>query len=980
MKSNRSGNLLYILAIASSVALLILYGAGYLRFLFTENRSAQVSQLSRMMQQVNALRIYVNGIEYELNVYLTTHNPESVKNINRLKGEALAEIDSLKKMCNPSLVPCDSGIVQIDSLFRGSEKKVDALIQLASASRKHTAAFLELDTQYDFYRLGIAAAFTRIVKQGNEKLRKDHASFNTETRDKYILLGMVSVITTLLLVFISWRYRQHLLQNERELQVRKDFEDSREGILILNADKCIVYANSPAQLLLDAKEKKILDQSIFDAMQDEAGRHDADLSTKLNTGFATRELTEFDFYQSRAARWIKVNLVPYADAFTLYLKDITAIKLAEEELRKSKRLYAFISRCNNLVLHEKNAVKLYEGLCGMAVSEGGFLFTWVGIPQPESGLMLPTYKAGAEQGYLAKISVSILDTPRGNGPMGRAYRTGEYYYCNDIRMDEAMAPWAEQALERGFRSSISLPLKVNGKVISVWTLYADRTHFFTAEEQQLLVQVSENIGYALTNLQMENERRAIETKLLVVNEAIRQSSASVVITDIQGKIDYVNPAFLKLTGYSLEEVLGQNPNVLKTGHTTKEQYEKLWDDITHARAWQGEFLNKKKNGETYWEHAIISPISNEKGEITHFVAVKENITDRKYLEEIQQQLLTIIENTQAYIAMGDLEERMSYFNSAFRKALELGDDPPSKYHAADFRVHDDQKMRPEVREALMTTGKWMGENEYRSRSGKIIPVWQVIVLHKNISGEPTYYSTTAIDITRSKEAEKDMKRLNEELRELSSHLQSVREIEKNKIMNEVHDELGQGLAALMFDVNWIKNHLNDDKAIVEKKVDALIQSIAERLNSFLKIYSSANPSLLQELGLFGAVQSLVTAFLRSENAQVHFESNAESESFDPAISLAIYRVVQEALRNIQLYAAARRVTLVLNKEADKVNLLIEDDGCGFDLVKVNTRYHYGILEMRERVYALNGIFEISSEIGKGTVIRAEVPLQLPAEK
>jgi len=105
------------------------------------------------------------------------------------------------------------------------------------------------------------------------------------------------------------------------------------------------------------------------------------------------------------------------------------------------------------------------------------------------------------------------------------------------------------------------------------------------------------------------------------------------ITDVDGNIEYVNPKFTQLTGYTLEESVGKTPRFLKSGKTSPDVYKELWETITSGKEWQGEFYNKKKNHEFYWESVSISPIKNTEGAITHFVAVKEDITDRKKIEE-----------------------------------------------------------------------------------------------------------------------------------------------------------------------------------------------------------------------------------------------------------------------------------------------------------------------------------------------------------
>jgi PAS domain S-box-containing protein len=127
-----------------------------------------------------------------------------------------------------------------------------------------------------------------------------------------------------------------------------------------------------------------------------------------------------------------------------------------------------------------------------------------------------------------------------------------------------------------------------------------------------------------------------------LSRAVEENPCSIVITNNKGLIEYVNPKFISMTGYSFEEAIGQNPRVLKSSKMPPYLYEKLWKTITAGKEWRGQFLNRKKNGELYWESASISPIFNEQGAITHFVAVKEDITERKLAEESIEELNTAL--------------------------------------------------------------------------------------------------------------------------------------------------------------------------------------------------------------------------------------------------------------------------------------------------------------------------------------------------
>jgi polar amino acid transport system substrate-binding protein len=129
------------------------------------------------------------------------------------------------------------------------------------------------------------------------------------------------------------------------------------------------------------------------------------------------------------------------------------------------------------------------------------------------------------------------------------------------------------------------------------------------------------------------EGRLAQEQARKLSRATKNSPASVVITDKNGTIEYVNPTFCKVTGYSEEEAIGNNPRVLKSGNLPESFYKNLWQTILSGKTWRGDFINCKKNGEEYWESASISPIKNNEGEITHFVAVKQDITERKHMEE-----------------------------------------------------------------------------------------------------------------------------------------------------------------------------------------------------------------------------------------------------------------------------------------------------------------------------------------------------------
>jgi PAS domain S-box-containing protein len=166
------------------------------------------------------------------------------------------------------------------------------------------------------------------------------------------------------------------------------------------------------------------------------------------------------------------------------------------------------------------------------------------------------------------------------------------------------------------------------------------------------------IGTVAVVIDVTKEKET-EQELRKLSRAVEQSPTSVVITDSEGTIEYVNPRFSVLTGYTLREAVGENPRILKSGLTPAETYEDLWRTLKEGRSWRGLFVNKKKNGDLYWEDAWISPIFSSEGNVTNYVAVKEDITQR------------IMADKEAAHSHRDLELYASFLQHDIRNDLQI---------------------------------------------------------------------------------------------------------------------------------------------------------------------------------------------------------------------------------------------------------------------------------------------------------------------
>jgi diguanylate cyclase (GGDEF)-like protein/PAS domain S-box-containing protein len=180
----------------------------------------------------------------------------------------------------------------------------------------------------------------------------------------------------------------------------------------------------------------------------------------------------------------------------------------------------------------------------------------------------------------------------------------------------------QQALERGevFRTTLT-------------NRRADGTPYYEEITISPVRDTAGAITHYISNGKDVTDRIHAESELRKLSQAIEQSVSSVIITDPQGHIEYVNPQFTRTTGYSADEVRGSKLNMLKSGRTSAERYRELWTTIKQGNVWEGEFLNRRKSGELYWELVSISPVRNDQGAITHFVGLQHDISERKKLEE-----------------------------------------------------------------------------------------------------------------------------------------------------------------------------------------------------------------------------------------------------------------------------------------------------------------------------------------------------------
>ena len=332
----------------------------------------------------------------------------------------------------------------------------------------------------------------------------------------------------------------------------------------------------------------------------------------------------------------------------------------------------------------------------------------------------------------------------------------------------------------------------------------------------------------------ENEieqRRQTEMELRRLTRAVEQSPASIVITDLDGKIEYVNPRFSSVTGYSFDEAIGKNPRILKTDETPAATHRQLWDAVTAGQAWQGEFVNRKKDGSQYCELANISPITDRNGAVTHYLAVKEDITERKKSEETIRLAAKVFKHALEGIMITTLDGSIIEVNDAFTEITgysrdeALGQNPRLLSSGRHSKEHYQQMWHD-----LAQQGIWVGENWNRRKNGEIYAQTQKVSTVRDEQGIALNYVSLFSDITAAKNHEQELERI--------ARYDSLTKLPNRALLGERLEQAlnqtlrrGQQLAVVFIDLDGFKA-VNDTHG--HEAGDHLLITLAERMKGALR--------------------------------------------------------------------------------------------------------------------------------------------------
>lgn len=416
---------------------------------------------------------------------------------------------------------------------------------------------------------------------------------------------------------------QKLAEKEREWQFRNQqslLDAIQESAFLLERNGKVLVVNEVGARRLNTTPGELAGNNIFELLP-------ADVAHSRRTIFEHIARTGIPetFEDERNGLHFMSTVYPVFDEdgevsrFSVYAADVT-------KQRRIQAIDVLFSTINQKVLQGQPLLELLHFICDEVTRLFDLDLIWLGRKESDGTVSIMTH-AGAAGAYIEALRHRGLrwdDTPQGSGGTGRAIRSGQVQFLTPS--DPGFRVWRDIAREYDFQSMMTIPLLIRSEVYGAFTLYSSNPDAFGSAVSDLLIGISTRISVAI-------EAAMDQRQIRLLSSALSKAGTGVMITNRHGVIQWVNPAFAELSGYSQQDLVGQMPRILKSGKHDAEFYRIMWTTITRGDAWGGETMERAKNGAFYTVSQTITPLLDENGEITHFIALHEDITAQKKTQE-----------------------------------------------------------------------------------------------------------------------------------------------------------------------------------------------------------------------------------------------------------------------------------------------------------------------------------------------------------
>ena len=458
--------------------------------------------------------------------------------------------------------------------------------------------------------------------------------------------------------------------------------------------------------------------------------------------------------------------------------DITERKQNEEKLRRLNRTLRAISNSNQALMRATGEASFLQEACRIIQEDCGYKMVWVGLAEDDDAKSVrPVAYAGFEKGYLDSLKITWADAERGRGPTGKAIRTGQPQFCQNMQTDPAFKPWREEALKRGYASSIALPLKSGNKVFGALTMYSTEPDSCSEDEVKLLTELASDFAHGITTLHLRSAKERAEAEIRKQATLIDLSPDAIIVRKLDGTITFWSKGAEKMYGWTREEAIGQNNHkLLKTKFP--EPYESIIAELKRTGKWSGELIHTAKTGRQVTAQSWWQPKLDYQGEIVELLESNVDITERNKAEEALRESEKRLNLSQEIAHLGSWEldlttDKLSWSDEVYRifglKPQEFG----ATYEAFLEAVHPDDRAAVD---AAYSGSLRDGRDAYeivhrivRKSTGEIRIVQEKCEHIRDKSGRIIRSVGMAQDITEHKKAENELRETRDYLENLLNY-------------------------------------------------------------------------------------------------------------------------------------------------------------------------------------------------------------------